>query len=78
MNDEVRREVKDIFIKLFGAEIAKVVDTFDDPKRYPKEFMEECIYFLEKLIGRERALELLLPIFKKHFKKLSTFFSEEL
>lgn len=77
MNDELKRDIKELFLKIFGPRVAKVVDEFDDPKRYPEEFTKECFFFLSKLMGKEKALNLLLPILKKHFKKKVTFFLTE-
>ncbi|MEM5778321.1 MAG: hypothetical protein QXD43_02035 [Candidatus Aenigmatarchaeota archaeon] len=69
MEDDIKSEAKKIFLRLFGPEIAKQVDNFEDPNKYPKEFLNDCTYFLTKLIGEESAKENLMPLYKKIAKK---------
>jgi len=70
MANDIKKDAKKIFLNLFGPEIAKQIDNFEDPNKYPKEFLEECTYFLSKLIGEKPAKEKLMPLYKK-FKKCS-------
>jgi len=65
----IYEDVKKLFLELLGPEVAKVIDNFENPKKYPKEFLEECKYFLAKIIGEEPAEEKLKPIYEKYFKK---------
>jgi benzoyl-CoA reductase/2-hydroxyglutaryl-CoA dehydratase subunit BcrC/BadD/HgdB len=65
----IYEDAKKLFVELLGLEVAKVIDTFEDPKKYPKEFLEECKYFLAKIVGEEPAKEKLQPIYEKYFKK---------
>lgn len=62
-------DAKKIFLDLLGPEVAKQIDNFEDPRKYPKEFLDECTYFLSKLIGEKSAKEKLLPLYKKYIKK---------
>ncbi|MEM5812697.1 MAG: hypothetical protein QW286_03190 [Candidatus Aenigmatarchaeota archaeon] len=64
----LKEEVRKIFQELFGPELAKEVDKFDDPELYPNDFLEECEYFLEKLIGKEAARKRTGPLYKKYIK----------
>ena len=62
-------DARKIISDLFGEEVAKQLDNFENPKKYPKEFLEECIYFLSKLIGEKSAREKFLPLYKKYIQK---------
>ncbi len=64
----LHEEVKKLFLELLGEEFAKVIDTFENPKIYPKDFLDECKYFLEKIIGKEAAEERVEPIYEKYVK----------
>jgi len=67
LNEEARK----IFLDLFGPEVAKQLDNFDDPQKYPEDFLNECTYFLAKLIGEKSAKKKLLPLYEKYAKKHS-------
>ena len=66
-------DVKKLFLELLGPEVAKVIDTFEDPKKYPKDFLEECKFFLEKILGKDVAEAKIQPIYEKYFKKQKKF-----
>lgn len=59
-------DAKRIFVQLLGPNVAKEIDNFDDPKKYPKDFLDECTYFLSKLIGEEAAKKNFSPLYKKY------------
>ena len=65
----MREDFRSIFQGLFGSDVAKQVDGFDNPDKYPTEFMEECTDFLGKLIGRDAAMKKLEPLYKKYGMK---------
>jgi hypothetical protein len=65
----LKEEAKSIFESLFGSEIAKQLDSFDNPEKYPMDFLEECTTFLGKFIGEEAARKKLEPLNKKYMKK---------
>lgn len=65
----LKEEAKTIFESLFGSEIAKQLDSFDSPEKYPQDFLEECTTFLGKFIGDEAARKKLEPLTKKYIKK---------
>ena len=69
----LQEDVKKLFLELLGPEVAKVIDTFEDPKKYPKDFLEECQFFLEKILGKEVAEAKIQPIYEKYFKKIKKF-----
>jgi hypothetical protein len=64
----LKEEAKSIFERLFGPEVARQLDTFDDPGKYPEDFLEECVYFLGKFIGEEAAKKKLEPLYRKYSK----------
>ncbi len=61
-------DTKELLLNMFGPDIAKQVDVFEDPEKYPKEFLDECEFFLSKLIGEEATLEKIRPLYKKYVK----------
>jgi hypothetical protein len=65
----MREDFRSIFQGLFGSDVAKQVDGFDNPERYPNEFVEECTDFLGKLIGRDAAVKKLETLYKKYGMK---------
>jgi hypothetical protein len=65
----LKEDSKAIFESLFGSEIAKQLDNFDSPDKYPKDFLEECTTFLGKFIGEGAAKKKLEPLAKKYLKK---------
>jgi len=64
----IREDVKKIFAEILGPEFVDVVDNFENPEKYPKDFLEECKYFLEKIIGKEAAEKNLQPLYEKYLK----------
>jgi hypothetical protein len=68
-NTELKDDARKIFLDLYGTEVAKQLDNFENPREYPKDFLEECTYFLSKLIGEKSAKERLLPLYKKYVQK---------
>jgi len=65
----VKEDVKALFGNLLGAEVAKQLDGFDDPDKYPKDFLDECIDFLSKFIGEDAAKKKLDAIVKKYGRR---------
>ncbi len=59
-------DVKQIFLELLGEDATKVLDTFENPKLYPKEFLDQCKYFLSEVIGEKLAEEKLKPLYRKY------------
>lgn len=64
----LKEDSKAVFEELLGSEVAKQLDTFDDPKKYPKDFIQQCAFFLGKFLGDEIAMNKLAPVCKKYFK----------
>jgi hypothetical protein len=65
----LKEDAKGIFESLFGSEIAKQLDSFDSPEKYPQDFLEECTTFLGKLIGDEAAKRKMGPLARKYIRK---------
>jgi len=65
----LKEEAKSIFSQLFGPEVAKQVDRFDKPEDYPKDFLDECMYFMGKLIGEGAARKKFEPLRKKYLRE---------
>lgn len=59
-------DVKAILTELLGEDGAKVLENFEDPKLYPKDFLEEVKHFLSDLLGEKEADEILESIYKKY------------
>jgi len=51
-----------------GPLISKQLDNFDNPEKYPKDFLDECAYFLGRFIGETAAKNKLEPLYKKYAK----------
>ena len=68
----LKEDAKSVFESLFGSEIAKQLDSFDNPKKYPQDFLEECTTFLGKFIGDEAAKKRLGPLEKKYITREKT------
>ena len=62
----LKKDAKKLFLDLFGPQIAKQLNTFDDPGRYPNDFLNECKHFMSQLIGVDAAERKLGPLFKKY------------
>lgn len=53
--------------EVLGADSAgQVVGTFDDPKKYPKDFLDEYLFFMQKLIGDGAAERKAIPLYRKY------------
>ncbi|MCX8178732.1 MAG: hypothetical protein N3D75_02815 [Candidatus Aenigmarchaeota archaeon] len=63
---DIAKEAKNIIKQIVGEEAAEMINKFSDPKRYPKEFLEDCIYFLAKFVGEEAARERFSKLYKKY------------
>ncbi len=62
----LRDDAKGVLGKLFGSDVAKQVDLFDDPEKYPKDFLDECAYFLGRFIGGPAARKKMEPLYRKY------------
>ena len=65
----LKEDAKAVFESLFGSEIARQLDSFDNPEKYPQDFLEECSTFLGKFIGENAARKKLEPLAKKYLKR---------
>ena len=65
----LKEDAKRIVSEIFGSEVAEQLNAFDDPKKYPKDFLEECVYFLGRLIGEEEAKKKFMPLYRKYVKE---------
>ena len=65
----IYEDSKRIFSDMFGPEVARQVDSFDDSEKYPKDFLDECAYFLSKLIGEDAAKKKFQPLYDKYCKE---------
>lgn len=61
-------EAKTIIEKMFGKQVAEQIKNFDDPKKYPKDFIDQCVYFTGKLVGVENARKKFEQLYKKYAK----------
>lgn len=64
----LKEEAKAILNKLLGSIVSEQVDTFDDPEKYPNDFLDECTDFLGRFIGQNAARKKLEPLYKKYVK----------
>jgi hypothetical protein len=64
----LKEDAKQIFISFFGAELAMQLDNFEDPRKYPKDFLDECTHFLGNLIGMGNAKIKLENLYVKYAK----------
>ena len=62
----LKEDIKKIFLDLFGPDVANQVERFEDPERYPQDFLEECIFFLAEFVGEQAATSLLQPVVSKY------------
>ena len=62
----LKEEAKGIFTELFGPEVAKQVDKFDKPEDYPKDFLDDCVFFLGKFLGEDTAKRKFESLYKKY------------
>jgi len=61
-------ETKKIFLNIFGPEVAKQLDNFQDPKKYPKDFLDQSKFFLSRLMGDQVAEIKLKSLYEKYIK----------
>ncbi len=66
----LKEDVVSVCIELCGKDFAKQIDSFDDPDKYPKDFVEEAIYFVSKLVNPEIVKKKFKPIIKKYKLKM--------
>ena len=64
----LKEDAKKLFEELLGPQVAQQLDNFDDPKRYPVDFLDECEHFLSELIGRDAAENKMNALRKKYDK----------
>lgn len=50
----------------FGPEVANQLDGFDNPEKYPNEFLDECVDFIGKLMGSDAAKRKFAPLIRKY------------
>jgi len=60
------KDVEKICIELCGEEVAKQIVNFDDPGKYPKDFVEETIYFISRLVDPVLVKNKFKPVLKKY------------
>jgi len=65
---ELKENAKRIISGMLGPDISNQISVFDDPNKYPKDFLDECIYFLGKFIGDDAARKKFEPLYKKYVK----------
>ncbi len=68
MSMSIRNDVRQVILKLAGPKAASIVDTdaFDNPQKYPEDFLNEAAYFLSRLVGERAAERKLEPLYKKY------------
>ncbi len=65
---DLKEDAAKIFRELFGDVVAKQVENFDNSKKYPKDFLDECVAFMGEMIGMSSAEKLFSPLYKKYVK----------
>ena len=55
-------------ISIFGKEAAKQIASFENPDKYPKDFLDECVYFMSDLMGSEATKIVFGPLYRKYIK----------
>lgn len=65
---KLKDEAKKIFLDIFGPEVARQIDSFEDSKKYPKDFLDECKFFMTKLMGEEVAEKKFQPLYQKYIE----------
>ena len=66
--NDLERDAEKIISGLFGDAVARQTNGFDDPRKYPKDFLDECTFFLSKFIGDEAAKRKFGPLYRKYAK----------
>ncbi len=64
----IKEEVEALFKQLLGPSMAGCLDVFENPDKYPKDFLDECADFLGKFIGADSAKKKLEPLYRKYAK----------
>ncbi|MCX6817397.1 MAG: hypothetical protein NTU57_00895 [Candidatus Aenigmarchaeota archaeon] len=64
----LKEEAKSVFDKLLGSVVSEQLKNFDDPEKYPKDFLDECTDFLGKFIGVCAAKKKMDPLYRKYIK----------
>jgi len=64
----LKDDAKKLLEEILGPGTANIVNSFDDPKKYPKDFLDECVYFLGTLIGPDNARKKFEYLYKKYIK----------
>ena len=66
----LREDAKSRMDEILGEDASEsVLQNFDDPKKYPQDFIEEVEFFLKKLIGDEPAQKKVAPLYIKYHLK---------
>ncbi len=66
----LKEDAKKMFEELLGPQVARQLDNFEDPVRYPDDFLNECEHFLSELIGKDAA-EKKMDLLRKKYEKIS-------
>jgi len=53
----LKKECAEVIERLLGSGFSKVIDEFDDPLLYPKDFLEECEHFMSRLLVKGKPEE---------------------
>ncbi|MFH1237319.1 MAG: hypothetical protein V1648_02845 [Candidatus Aenigmatarchaeota archaeon] len=64
----LKDEAKSLFDKMLGSVISDQLKNFDNPEKYPKDFLDECTDFLGKFIGSDAAKKKMDPLYRKYIK----------
>ena len=67
-NTELKNDARELFLGLFGTEATKQIDNFEDPIKYPKDFLDECNFFMAKMIGEYAAKRKMQPLYRRYLK----------
>jgi hypothetical protein len=65
----VEEEAKEKVGELLGEEIVSKIKESQNPAKDPKEFLDECLFILGKLIGEDAAKKKFEDIYKKYTEK---------
>ncbi len=65
----VEEEAKEKISELLGEEIIQKIKESQDPSKDPKEFLDECVFILGKLIGEEAAKKKFEELYKKFIER---------
>lgn len=66
--EKLQEEAKKILFDTFGSEVAKLTGRFENPEKYPKDFLDQCTFFLAQLVGEEVANQKFQSLYKKYVK----------